>query len=244
MGIPYDSPESEGIAAEVMEFVDRESKEESAHLASLRGPFARFEGSVYDIPGGRPLRNATTTTIAPTGTISIIASCSSGIEPVFALAYSRNVLDGKKLVEFHPLFRDTGERMGFLTDDVRESVAASQSIADIAAIPEEVRRVFRTAHDIEADWHIRIQAAFQRHTDNAVSKTINFPSGASVEDVANAYVMAFDAGLKGITIYRDGSREHQVLTAGKKSDRSDGQDRSHLKPRPRPPVTTGSTERF
>jgi len=154
------------------------------------------------------------------------------------------VLDGKKLVEFNPLFREAGERMGFLTDEVRDEVAGSHSIADIAAIPEDVRRVFRTAHDIEVEWHIRIQAAFQRHTDNAVSKTINFPSGASVEDVANAYMTAYDAGLKGITIYRDGSREHQVLTAGKKSGRKGDHERSHLKPRPRPSVTTGTTEKI
>jgi ribonucleoside-diphosphate reductase alpha chain len=244
LGIPYDSEESERLAGEIMEFVDRESKEESAHLAERRGPFPSFAGSVWDVPGGRPMRNATTTTIAPTGTISIIASCSSGIEPIFALAYRRNVLDGRELVEFHPLFREAGERMGFLTDEVRRAVIASNSIAGIGEIPEEVRRVFRTAHDIPVDWHIRIQAAFQRHTDNAVSKTINFPREATVRDVADTYLKAFEAGLKGITIYRDASRERQVLTVGRTVDDGHADPRPHIKPRPRPAVTTGTTEKI
>lgn len=245
LGIPYDSEEAEAVAEAVMEFIDRESKEESAHLAELRGPFPSFPGSVYDTPGARPLRNATTTTVAPTGTISIIASCSSGIEPVFALAYRRNVLDGDGLVEFHPLFREIGERAGFLTEEVRGIVAVSPTIAGLEDIPEPVRRVFRTAHDIPVDWHIRIQAAFQRHTDNAVSKTVNFPNDATVENVADAYMKAFHSGLKGITIYRDGSREHQVLTVGKKhAGEEAGEHHPHIKPRPRPPVTAGTTEKL
>lgn len=244
LGVPYDSEESERIAEEVMEFIDRESKAESIHLAELRGAFPRFEGSIYDIPGGPPLRNATTTTIAPTGTISIIASCSSGIEPVFALAYHRNVLDGRKLVEFNPLFREIGEREGFLTEQVSALVAESPSIAQIEEIPESFRKLFRTAHDIPVDWHIRIQSAFQRHTDNAVSKTINFPREATVMDVSEAYMMAFDSGLKGITIYRDGSRENQVLTVGRKIARGSSEPHPHLKPRPRPVVTTGTTEKI
>jgi ribonucleoside-diphosphate reductase alpha chain len=244
MGIPYDSPEGERAAEELMEFVNRESRAESAHLAELRGPFPRFAGSAYDIPGARPLRNATTTTIAPTGTISIIASCSSGIEPVFALAYQRNVLDGRSLVEFHPLFREIGEREGFLTESVRKEVAESPSITRIKEIPARVRRVFRTAHDIGVEWHIRIQAAFQRHTDNAVSKTINFPRKATVKEVTEAYMKAYDSGLKGITIYRDSSRERQVLTLERKKEPENPGERSHVKPRPRPPVTAGTTEKL
>ena len=244
LGVPYDSVESEKIAGEIMEFIDRESKEESAHLAQLRGAFPSFDGSVWDVPGGRPLRNATTTTIAPTGTISIIASCSSGIEPVFALAYHRNVLNGKELVEFHPLFREIGDRMGFLTDTVRRDVIESPSISGMDEIPADVRHVFRTAHDIPVDWHIRIQAAFQRNTDNAVSKTINFPREATVQEVAGAYIKAFDAGLKGITIYRDASRENQVLTVGRKDDEKPAEHHLHLKPRPRPSLTTGATEKL
>jgi len=248
MGIPYDSPESERVAEEVMEFINRESKAESAHLAGLRGQFPRFEGSVYDTPGAPSIRNATTTTIAPTGTISIIASCSSGIEPVFALAYRRNVLDGRSLVEFHPLFREIAEREGFLDEPVLQAVAGSPSIAGIEEIPAPVRLVFRTAHDISVEWHIRIQAAFQRHTDNAVSKTINFPREATVQDVADAYMKAYDSGLKGITIYRDSSREQQVLTVERKNDPAVAPEnpggRSQVKPRPRPPVTAGTTEKL
>lgn len=257
LGIPYDSTEGERVAGEVMEFISHESRVESAHLAELRGTFPRFEGSVYDTPGAPPLRNATTTTIAPTGTISIIASCSSGIEPIFALAYQRNVLDGKSLVECNPLFREFAEREGFLTEPVRQAVAESPSIAGIVEIPEKVRRVFRTAHDISVEWHIRIQAAFQRHTDNAVSKTINFPREATVQEVSEAYMKAYDSGLKGITIYRDSSREQQVLTLEKKEHDGvpDGYKapvgvhekpagRSRVKPRPRPPVTAGTTEKL
>jgi ribonucleoside-diphosphate reductase alpha chain len=243
LGIPYDSEESEQTAGEIMSFIDSESKAESAHLAEIRGAFPRFEGSIWDIPGAKPLRNATTTTIAPTGSISIVASCSSGVEPIFALAYRRNVLDGKSLVEFHPLFREMGEKVGFLTDFVRKAVAESPTISHIDDIPASVKKVFRTAHDISADWHIRIQAAFQRFTDNAVSKTVNFPQEAAVQDVAGAYLKAFNAGLKGITVYRDGSREGQVLTmetAGTEEDET----HTHIKPRPRPAITVGATEKI
>ncbi|MHB9027888.1 MAG: vitamin B12-dependent ribonucleotide reductase [Candidatus Latescibacterota bacterium] len=244
LGIPYDSEESEQAAEEIMEFIDRESKAESAYLAELRGPFPRFAESIYNVPGAKPLRNATTTTIAPTGTISIIASASSGIEPIFALAYCRNVLGGATLVEFHPLFQEVGEREGFLTEQVRNLVAGSPSIAQIEEIPEDVRRIFRTAHDIPVDWHIRIQAAFQRHTDNAVSKTINFSHDATVRDVAEAYQKAFHSGLKGITIYRYGSRADQVLSVERKRPETESEAHVHLKPRPRPPVTTGTTEKI
>ncbi len=244
LGVPYDSEESEHTAEEIMEFIDKESKAESAHLAELRGPFPRFHESVYNTPGARPLRNATTTTIAPTGTISIIASCSSGIEPIFALAYHRNVLGGACLVEFHPLFREIGENEGFLNDHVRSLVAESPSIAHIEEIPEAVRRVFRTAHDIPVDSHIRIQAAFQRHTDNAVSKTINFPHEAAVRDVAEAYLKAFHSGLKGITIYRYGSRADQALSIERKRADSQFGAHPHIKPRPRPQVTAGTTEKI
>ncbi|MDP2983247.1 MAG: vitamin B12-dependent ribonucleotide reductase [Candidatus Latescibacter sp.] len=244
LGIPYDSEESEHIAEEIMSFIDRESKAESTHLAEIRGAFPRFEGSIYDVPGAKPLRNATTTTIAPTGSISIIASCSSGIEPIFALAYRRNILDGKSLVEFHPLFREMAEEGGFLTDFVRKAIAESPTISHIDEIPASVKRIFRTAHDISADWHIRIQAAFQRFTDNAVSKTINFPQDATVQDVANAYMKACDAGLKGITIYRDGSREGQVLMMEKALETEEAEAHAHIKPRPRPSITVGATEKI
>jgi ribonucleoside-diphosphate reductase alpha chain len=246
LGIPYDSEESELVAEEIISFISRESKGESEHLAEIRGAFPRFEGSIFDIPGGRPIRNATTTTVAPTGSISIIASCSSGIEPIFALAYRRNVLDGKSLVEFHPLFLELAEEYGFMTEFVRKAVVESPTISTIDEIPVSVKRVFRTAHDISADWHIRIQAAFQRYTDNAVSKTINFPGGATVQDVAKAYMKAYDAALKGITIYRDGSRERQVLMVEKaaEEEKSEFESHSHIKPRPRPAITVGATEKI
>ncbi|MFA6471243.1 MAG: vitamin B12-dependent ribonucleotide reductase [Candidatus Latescibacterota bacterium] len=244
LGIPYDSEESELIAEEIMSFINRESKEESAHLAEIRGAFPRFEGSIYDVPDTKPLRNATTTTIAPTGSISIIASCSSGIEPIYALAYKRNVLDGKSLVEFHPLFHEMAEDYGFMTDFVRKAIAESPTISFIDEIPASVKKIFRTSHDISADWHIRIQAAFQRFTDNAVSKTINFPGEATLEDVAETYRKAYDANLKGITIYRDGSREHQVLTVEKSEEGEKSESQTHIKPRPRPAITVGATEKI
>ena len=183
LGVPYDSKKSEQIAGQVMEFIDTESKAESRHLAEIRGPFPSFEGSTYDQRGEPPLRNATTTTIAPTGTLSIIASCSSGIEPVFALGYTRNVLDGKPLLEFHPIFREMAEKAGILDDTLRRAVAESHSLEHVPNVPVSFKRIFRTSADIPVEWHIRLQAAFQRHTDNAVSKTINFPKNASTVDI-------------------------------------------------------------
>jgi len=245
LGVPYDSEESEKIAGQVMEFINTESKAESRHLAEQRGPFPSFKGSRYDMSGEPPLRNATTTTIAPTGTISIIASCSSGIEPVYALAYRRNVLDGENLIVFHPIFREMAEKEGILDDDLKQAVAQSDSLKNVPGIPKPFKGIFRTAKDVSIEWHIRIQAAFQRHTDNAVSKTINFSVNASVGDISNAFLMAYDSGLKGITIYRDSSKPEQVLTIEKPQE---GQKKvpAHdtIKPRPRPSVTTGSTEKL
>ncbi|MFC1694169.1 vitamin B12-dependent ribonucleotide reductase [Candidatus Latescibacterota bacterium] len=241
LGIPYDSEEGEKTAEQVMTFIDRESKTESRHLAELRGPFPSFDGSIYDKRGEPSLRNATTTTIAPTGTISIIASCSSGIEPLFALAYNRNVLENKRLAEFHPVFREMAEQVGILDKKLEKAVLETGSIAHTPGIPKPMKRIFRTANDITVEWHIRIQAAFQRHIDNAVSKTINFPASATVQDIAASYMRAYEAGLKGITIYRDGSRKKQVLTT-EKSVKPEG--RSKLKPRPRPQITTGQTEKL
>lgn len=242
LGIPYDSEEAEDMAERVMAFIDAESKAESRHLAEIRGPFPAFEKSSYHDNGEPPLRNATTTTIAPTGTISIIASASSGIEPLFALAYRRNVLEGRQLSEFHPLFRSAVESAGLLTPAFEKEVIESGSIRNTPEAPDALKRLFPTAADIPVEWHIRIQAAFQRHTDNAVSKTINFPHEATVQDVAAAFLLAYDHGLKGITIYRDGSRESQVLTTG--SAPAEDKHRHTLKPRPRPGVTHGTTEKI
>ncbi len=245
LGIPYDSPKAEKTAEAVMGFIDAESKRESRHLAGIRGAFPSFEGSTYDQRGEPPLRNATTTTIAPTGTISIIAGCSSGIEPLFALAYERNVLGGKKLAEFHPLFCERCERDGIMDDELRKVVLTHGTVGQQDNVPDSLKKVFRTAREIPVDWHIRIQAAFQRHTDNAVSKTINFPERAAVDEVAAAYRTAWEAGLKGITIYRDGSRAGQVLTTGGgAAAKSSAAARPLIAPRPRPGVTHGATEKL
>ena len=183
------------------------------------------------------MRHATTTTIAPTGTISIIAGCSSGIEPIFAISFVRKVLDGEELVETHPMFEKVARERGFYSEELMKRIARKGSIQDFSEIPEDVRRVFVISHDIDPSWHIRIQAAFQKHTDNAVSKTINFPFSATREDVHAAYISAFKLGCKGLTIYRDGSREVQVLNIQRKPQYP------QVEPRPRPDMTHGVTER-
>ena len=183
------------------------------------------------------MRHATTTTIAPTGTISIIAGCSSGIEPIFAISFVRKVLDGEELVETHPMFRKVAQERGFYSEDLMKRIAQKGSIKDFAEIPEDVRRVFVVSHDVDPSWHIRIQAAFQKYTDNAVSKTINFPFSATPEEVYQAYISAFKLGCKGLTIYRDGSRDVQVLNIQRKPQYP------QVEPRPRPDMTQGITER-
>ena len=183
------------------------------------------------------MRNATTTTIAPTGTISIIAGCSSGIEPIFALSFVRKVLDGEELVEAHPAFQKVAKERGFYSEEIMRMIAEKGSIQNFLEIPEDVRRVFTISHDVDPEWHIKIQAAFQKHTDNAVSKTINFPFSATDEEVYQAYVTAYKAGCKGLTIYRDGSRDVQVLNIQRKTQYP------QVEPRPRPDMTRGITER-
>lgn len=238
LGVPYNSEQAVETAEEIMEFIQRESKAASAALAEKRGNFPNYTGSIYDRPDTPYMRNATTTTIAPTGTISIIAGCSSGIEPVFAISFVRKVLDGQELLEIHPFFQQVAKEQGFYTDELMKRIAEQGSIKNFMEIPEEVRRVFVVAHDVSPDWHIRIQAAFQKHTDNAVSKTINFPFKASPEDVRSAYLMAYKLGCKGLTIYRDGSREVQVLNIQRKTQYP------QVEPRPRPDKTLGATERI
>jgi ribonucleoside-diphosphate reductase alpha chain len=212
LGIPYDSDEALRTGEEVMKFVQERGRAASADLAEKRGVFPNYPGSVYDHAGGPRLRNATVTTVAPTGTLSIIAGCSSGIEPLFALSYTRHILGDVDLPEVYGYFLDTAKKRGFYSDSLLMRVTAGESVRRMADVPDDVKRVFVTAFDIAPEWHVRMQAAFQRHTDNAVSKTINFPPQAAKEDVRRAFLFAYREGVKGITIFRSGSRGGQVLT--------------------------------
>ena len=214
LGIPYDSEEALAVAAEVMQFISEQACRASSALAEERGVFPAFSGSIYDVAGGPRLRNASCTTIAPTGTLSMIAGCSSGIEPLFALSYTRNILDGTRLVEVNPYFEQAARQEGFYSEELMQRLADGARLGDIDGVPESARRLLVTAHDIDTRWHVRMQAAFQRHTDNAVSKTVNLPHETTREDVAKVYRMAYEEGLKGITIYRDGSRRQQPLYTG------------------------------
>ena len=188
LGIPYDSDEAIEVAEKIMQTIQDESKAASADLAKERGAFPNFAKSTYAEEGIAPLRNATTTTIAPTGTISIIANSSSGVEPVFALAYERNVMDNDILVEANPLFEAIAKENGFYSDELMHRIAEHGSAKDIDDIPEDFRRIFVTAHDISPEWHIKIQAAFQKFTDNAVSKTVNFANSATVKDLSLIHI--------------------------------------------------------
>jgi ribonucleoside-diphosphate reductase alpha chain len=231
-----------------MGFIQREARVESTRLAEGRGVFPSFKGSIYDRNGAPKTRNATVTTIAPTGTLSIIAGCSSGIEPIFAVAFVRNVMDNDELVEVNPLFKDIATREGFYSEDLMKKIAQEGSVQGIEEIPDKWRSIFITAHDITPDWHVRVQAAFQKYTDNAVSKTVNFPNSATKEEVEKVYLLAYELGCKGVTIYRDGSRDEQVLNIGK-VNRSDEKisgeiDQSLLTPRARPSVIEGSTRKM
>ena len=237
LGIPYNSEEAIEVAHKVMGYIQKESKAASAEIAKKRGNFLNYRGSIYDRPSTPTLRNATTTTIAPTGTISIIAGVSSGVEPIFAISFVRKVLDGEELVEVHPLFRQAAQEGGFSREELFKEIAKKGSIQEIDGIPEPVKRLFVCAHDINPEWHIRIQAAFQAHTDNAVSKTINFANSATKEDVRRAYLLAYRSGCKGLTIYRDGSRDKQVLNIQRQAEPQ------QVAPRPRPERTYGVTQR-
>ncbi|MCM8782248.1 MAG: vitamin B12-dependent ribonucleotide reductase [Candidatus Omnitrophica bacterium] len=243
LGVPYNSEEAIKIGEEVMKSILDEAKRASVELAKERGAFPNFKDSIYNISGAPVMRNATLTTIAPTGTLSIIADCSSGIEPLFALAYYRNVLDNDKLMEVNNLFKEQLEQKGFYSEALMKKIIEKGSITDIEEIPLEIRKIFVTSHDIAPEWHVRMQAAFQKFTNNAVSKTINFPQEATFKDVEKAYMLAYRLGCKGITIYRDKSRNGQVLNIGDaslKEVKEEGQTQK-ISPRPRPTVTKGTT---
>ena len=239
LGIPYDSDQGVALAEELMGFIETRGHQASQALAVERGPFPLFHQSIYKDQA--PLRNATVTTIAPTGTISMIAGCASGIEPIFAYAYIRNVMDNTQMVEVNPVLVEVLKERGLYSEALMRQVAQEGTLAHIQQIPQDIRRVFVSAHDVSPLYHVRMQAAFQRHTDNAVSKTVNFSHDATREDVAQVYRLAYKEGCKGVTIYRDGSRSGQVLNIGKTQPAPDKP--AAVLPRPRPVITQGFTER-
>jgi ribonucleoside-diphosphate reductase alpha chain len=225
--IPYDSDRAIALAEEVMRIIQEMGRTASCQLAaSKRGSFPSFDESIYNMQSeiankkwsSTHLRNATITTIAPTGTISMIANASGGIEPHFAIAYFKRVMDNDKLVEVNPIFVKIAKEEGFYSDELMQEIAETGNVHNNAKVPEKWQRAFVTSHEISPEWHIKMQAAFQKYTDNAVSKTINFSNDATIEDVANAYMLAYDLKCKGTTIYRDGSRDLQVLNVGTKTE--------------------------
>jgi ribonucleoside-diphosphate reductase alpha chain len=232
LGVPYSSEQAIQLGEKVMAFINDEGHEASRGLAKERGAFPNFEGSLFAQQGKPAIRNATVTTIAPTGTISIIANTSSGIEPIFAVSFVRQVLDNNILVEVHPLFEMMAKEKGFYSEALMEKIAEHGTIQDIKEIPADVRSIFVTAHDITPDDHIRMQAVFQKNTDNAVSKTVNFPKTATIEEVRKVYELAYQLDCKGVTIYRDGSRDHQVLSTAKTPQESETGETKTVRDRP------------
>ena len=263
MGIPYNSDAGVAMAREVMELVQTIGHQASEDLAGVRGAFPLFNESIYK--DGKPLRNATVTTIAPTGTLSIIAGVSSGVEPVFAYAYIRNVMDSTHLIETNGILKEELTRRGLYSEALMQAIVEQGTLAHVDGIPEDMKKVFVCAHDVSPIWHVKMQAAFQAFTDNAVSKTVNFPNAATREEVAEVYRLAYELGCKGTTIYRDGSRDEQVLNIGKVNDGKAGDNtlpdhvekllesncdstacllrNGSILPRPRPDVTMGYTEK-
>jgi ribonucleoside-diphosphate reductase alpha chain len=238
LGIRYDSKEAVEFAERIASFVQGHAHQSSGNLAKERGCFPNWRGSIWETKYHRPMRNATVTTIAPTGTISAIAGCTGGIEPIFSIVSKRRVLDGEEFLQLHPLIESIGREQGWLTDRVRSQLFAGVPPREISQIPSKLASVLVTAHEVSIEWHVRIQAAFQKYTDNAVSKTVNLPSDATVDDVDKVYRLAYESGSKGITVYRDSSRENQVLTAAGRA----AQPTLHIStPRPRPKRTSGST---
>jgi ribonucleoside-diphosphate reductase alpha chain len=240
MGIPYNSNEALDMAEEVMSFIQAEAKKASIELAKERGVFPNFEKSVFKDKKDCRYRNATTTTIAPTGTLSIIAGCSSGIEPLFGLSFARNVMDNDTLIEVNPYFEIAAKERQFYSEELMTRLAREGSLKDIKEIPDDVKEVFVTAHDITPEWHVKMQAAFQKYTDNAVSKTVNLPRNATPDDVLTIYNLAYELGCKGVTIYRDGSKKGQVLSFNKKKD----EDNFYTAVKDRPETVHGFTTKI
>src|SRR5437879_8920338 len=248
LGIAYDSQEATDLGDRLMTFVKEKSHDQSTKLAEERGPFANWDRSIYR--GDRPMRNSTVTTIAPTGTISMIAGCSSGVEPIFALAFEHRVKqpEGERVLTFvNETFERIAKEQGFYSDALMQEIAKRGSLHGIRGLPEHSSRVFKTSHEIGFEWHVRHQAAFQRSTDNGISKTINLPNNATEEDVARAYRLAWELGCLGITVFRDGCKGEQVLNIGvsaKKDKRASAgltTGQAIIKPRPR--SLKGSTYR-
>jgi ribonucleoside-diphosphate reductase alpha chain len=244
MGISYSSEEAISLAGEIMKFIHAEAQEASLELAKKRGTFPNYKGSVHE-KSGKKLRNATLTTIAPTGTLSMIATCSSGVEPLFAVAYTKTVMDNTRLPEVNRYFLETARQRGFYTDELIMKIGETGNVSHEQGVPEDVKKVFVTSHDIEPEWHIKMQAAFQKYTDNAVSKTVNFRNEATKEEVHRVYMLAYELGCKGVTIYRDGSRNEQVLTISVSDKKNEvvqaGLEPHEIEPRKRPDVTNGKT---
>lgn len=241
LGIPYNSNEAMEIAEKLMSFIREKAREMSIELAEKRGSFPNFEDSIYNAPGQPKLRNATTTTIAPTGSIGIIAGCSSGIEPLYAISYIRaNVLNDEELVVVDPMFEKVAKEEGFYSKELMRKISKKGSVQGMEEVPDHIQKIFVTALDISPEWHIRMQAVFQKYVDNAVSKTVNFPNSATTKDIKKVYMLAYELDCKGVTVYRDGSRDIQVLNIGKVK----GKAGPTIKPRPRPTVMQGTTMRI
>jgi len=223
MGIPYSSNRAVIFAEDLMKFFSKEAIQASVRLGDQRDPFPNFSGSFWEKHGFKTMRNATVTTIAPTGTISIIAGTTSGIEPLFAVCFVRNVMEGTKLLEVNALFEEMAKKRRIYSKELMMEIAKTGSVQNVRGIPKDLKHLFATAFDVLPEWHVKIQAAFQKHTDNAVSKTINFPHDASVEDVKKAFILAYKLGCKGITVYRYGSKKEQVLYVGSVLGRESGE---------------------
>ena len=242
LGLPYNSRRATALAEKMMDFIQKESKSASKDLAMERGPFPSYETSVYKEQNLGPYRNATTTTIAPTGTLSIIAGCSSGVEPLFALCFVRQVMDGEKLTEANRYFVQALHDHGCYSEKVMAEVVEKGTVQQMEFLPSELRSVFTTAMDIEPLWHLKMQSAFQKHTDNAVSKTVNLPNSATQEDIYKIYWMAYEEGCKGVTVYRDGCKSVQVLCTGD-GTKEETKDIDEARPLDRPDIVYGFTQK-